>query len=85
MITAPLLLQLLQRKNRTIRLHKKLSTADKKIVIAVVNGELTAKRFRTINGQAVLMPENEEFNAIELTDGTDCEIWGVVVHVVHSL
>ncbi len=62
-----------------------LEPADKKVVIAVVNGELTVKRFRTINGMAVLMPENEEYNAIELTDGTDCEIRGVVVHVIHSL
>jgi DNA polymerase V len=64
---------------------RSLEPADKKVVIAVVNGELTVKRFRTINGLAMLMPENEKYNAIELTDGTDCEIWGVVVHVVHSL
>ncbi|MBC2717759.1 MAG: translesion error-prone DNA polymerase V autoproteolytic subunit [Desulfobacteraceae bacterium] len=64
---------------------RSLEPADRKVVIAVVNGELTVKRFRKINGRAVLMPENKDYHEIELTDGMDCEIWGVVVHVVHSL
>jgi len=64
---------------------RSLEAADKKVVIAVVNGELTVKRFRKIDGRIVLMPENKDYHEIELTDGMDCEIWGVVVHVVHSL
>jgi len=64
---------------------RSLEPTDKKVVIAVVNGELTVKRFRKIDGRAVLMPENKNYHKIEFTDGMDCEIWGVVVHVVHSL
>ncbi len=71
--------------NDILIVDRSLEPADKKVVIAVVNGELTVKRFRKIDGRAVLMPENKDYNAIELTDGMDCEIWGVVVHVVHSL
>ncbi|MDA3898533.1 MAG: translesion error-prone DNA polymerase V autoproteolytic subunit [Desulfobacteraceae bacterium] len=70
--------------NDILIVDRSLEPADKKVVIAVVNGELTVKRFRQIDGHAMLMPENEAYNEIELTDGMDCEIWGVVVHVVHS-
>jgi len=64
---------------------RSLEPADKKVVIAVVNGELTVKRFRKIDGRIMLMPENKDYREIELTDGMDCEIWGIVVYVVHSL
>ncbi len=64
---------------------RSLEPADKKVVIAVVNGELTVKRFRKIDGRISLMPDNQEYHEIELTDGMDCEIWGVVAHVIHAL
>ncbi len=64
---------------------RSVEPADKKVVIAVVNGELTVKRFRKINGKAFLVPENDQYAAIELTEETGGEIWGVVSHVIHAL
>jgi DNA polymerase V len=55
------------------------------IVIAVVNGDLTLKRIKVENGRVWLMPENPDFVPLEITDGMDLHIWGVVAHVVHSL
>lgn len=55
------------------------------VVIAVVNGELTVKRLH-VDGRGVwLMPENPEYEPIEIREGMDLMIWGVVLHVVHSL
>lgn len=71
--------------NDILIVDRSLEPADKKVVIAVINGELTVKRFRKIDNRVFLMPENKEYTAIELSDDMDCEIWGVVVHVIHSL
>jgi DNA polymerase V len=55
------------------------------IVIAVVNGELTVKRLKVDHGGVWLMPENPNYPPLEIKEGTDLMIWGVVAHVVHSL
>jgi DNA polymerase V len=64
---------------------RSIEPADKKVVIAAISGELTVKRFRRIDGKAFLVPENEKYKAIELTEETGGEIWGVVTNVIHSL
>jgi DNA polymerase V len=55
------------------------------IVIAVVNGELTVKRLKADSGGVWLVPENPNYPRLEIREGMDLTIWGVVVHVVHSL
>ena len=71
--------------NDILIVDRSLEPMDKKVVIAVIDGELTVKRFRKLDGRVFLMPENTDYQGIELVDGMDCEIWGVVIHVVHSL
>jgi len=58
---------------------------DGRIVIAVLNGELTVKRIRRRGGRLVLQAENDHYPEIEVTPETSFEIWGVVRHVIHSL
>ncbi len=49
------------------------------IVLAVVNGEFTIKQLTLgKNGYPVLLPANPDFKPIEIKDGMDFEIWGVV-------
>ena len=64
---------------------RSLEAADKKVVIAVVEGELTVKRIRLINEKIVLMPENENYKPLQINKETDFEIWGVVTNVIHPL
>lgn len=55
------------------------------IIIARLNNELTVKRLR-VNGDAVwLLPENSAFYPIKVTEGTDFEVWGRVMHIIRSL
>lgn len=56
-----------------------------KIVIAVINGELTVKRLAQEKNQILLLPENPDYSPIVISEGMDLIIWGVVVHVIHSL
>ncbi|MDE2028645.1 MAG: translesion error-prone DNA polymerase V autoproteolytic subunit [Candidatus Omnitrophica bacterium] len=56
-----------------------------KIVVAVLNGEFTVKRLQKRKDRVILLAENPEYEAIEVTPGMDFEIWGVVMHVIHSV
>lgn len=64
---------------------RSLEATDGKVVIAVVDGELTVKRLRRHNGAIRLVAENSAYPAIELSGEATCEIWGVVTFVIHPL
>lgn len=48
------------------------------IVLAVVDGEFTIKILGKAKGMPVLLPANPEFKPIEIKDGMQFEVWGVV-------
>jgi len=62
-----------------------LEPANRKVVIAVINGELTVKRLCKQNGRLALIPENDRYEPISIEDETDFVIWGVVTSVIHLL
>jgi DNA polymerase V len=64
---------------------RSLEAVDKKIVIAVINGELTVKRLRIRSGNPFLEPENDQYQSIEVTPDMAFEIWGVVTNVIHKV
>ena len=64
---------------------RSIEPSDNKIVIACFNGELIVKRIRTIEGSLYLVSENKKYRPIKVTDDMDFEVWGVVIHVIHSL
>jgi DNA polymerase V len=55
------------------------------VVIAVVNGDLTVKRFQQEAGRILLMPENPAYTPIVIDPDTDFSIWGVVTKAIHFL
>lgn len=48
------------------------------IVLAVVDGEFTIKTLGKAKGKPVLLPANPEFKPIEIKEGMQFEVWGVV-------
>jgi len=64
---------------------RSIEPTDGRIVIAVLDGELTVKRLSKRNGQVQLLPENPDFTPITVTEEQDLRIWGVVTNVIHSL
>lgn len=55
------------------------------IVLAVVNGEFTLKRYHQINGKILLNAENPAYDPIEFTEGDEMQIWGVVKNSIRDL
>lgn len=64
---------------------RSLKPRDGKIVIAVLNGELTVKRLKMTEDSLILQAENDRFPDISVTEEIDFRIWGVVTSVVHSV
>ncbi|WP_241893491.1 LexA family protein [Magnetofaba australis] len=62
---------------------RSVEPADGRIVIAVVDGELTVKRLRRRSGRVTLEPENPEFPPLEITESMESAVWGVVTACIH--
>ena len=71
--------------NDILIVDRSLKPAHGKIVIAVVDGQMTVKRLYKQSGKLFLIPENKNFKPIEITENMSIEIWGVVVTAIHSL
>lgn len=63
---------------------RSLEATHGKIVIAAINGELTVKRLSRTASGVQLLPENNQYQPIQITGDEDLVIWGVVTHVIHS-
>jgi DNA polymerase V len=54
-------------------------------VIAALDGELTVKRLHHQRGKILLRADNPEYPDIEIRNGQELQIWGVVAHVIHKV
>lgn len=54
------------------------------VVIAVLNGEFTVKRLLKHPKRMLLVAENSAYPSIEIKEGMDCAIWGVVTYSLHA-
>jgi len=64
---------------------RSIEPTDSKVVIAVVNGDLTVKRVCVTKGRIFLMPENKDYKPLQIEAEMSFEIWGVVTNVIHRL
>ena len=66
-------------------IDRAIEPIDGKVVIAVVNAELTVKRISWLDGKLRLVAENPDYAPIEISSETDFTIWGVVTYVIHRV
>ena len=57
---------------------------NRDVVLAIVNGEFTIKRWVQSSQEVVLLAENPEYPNIVLDGYLDWEVWGVVRYAIHS-
>jgi DNA polymerase V len=69
----------------TLIVDRSIAPTDGKIVVVCLDGELYVKRIKKFGDDIYLLPENEKYRPIKIGANQDFEIWGVVVHVIHSL
>lgn len=61
---------------------RSLTAANDDIVVAVVNGEFTIKRLHMVRGCIELRAENPTYPPITFAEGSELQVWGVIVGVV---
>ena len=58
---------------------------NKSIVLAIVNGDFTVKRYMCRGGKIILKAENPAHADIAIVDGMQFEVVGVCTNVIHNL
>lgn len=66
-------------------IDKSIEPTDGKIAVCYVDGEFTLKRISIRKDEIWLMPANENYQPIVLTQDNDLRIWGVVTHIIKSV
>ena len=64
---------------------RSLTPSNKKIVVAVVDGELLVKRLLHQDSKVYLCAENANYSQLEVTSDMSFEVWGVVTNVIHAV
>lgn len=67
-------------------IDKGLEPKDGNIVVAFIDGDFTLKRIKVdkLNNCVWLMPENEAYQPIKVTEESSFIVWGVVTHNIKS-
>jgi DNA polymerase V len=68
-----------------IIIDKSLEPANGKIAVCFIDGEFTIKRIKIESNCCWLVPANDDFNPIKVTEENEFLVWGIVVHVIRSL
>lgn len=64
---------------------RSVEAASGRVVIAALDGELTVKRLERRRGRTYLVPANDDYREIDITEREYVHLWGVVSYVVHKL
>lgn len=55
------------------------------IILALVDGEFTIKRYRKRGGQTLLQSENAKYRDLVISEDSQFEVWGVVTKAIRML
>ncbi len=66
----------------TLVVDRSIAPWNGAIVVAVVNGEFTVKRYERSTEGIRLLPANKKYLPLQITDRMDFHVWGVVTRVI---
>jgi len=66
-------------------IDRSVTAIDRHIILALLGGEFTIKRYRQKDGRVWLQPENPAYANILLTEDSEFEVWGVVTRSIRIL
>ena len=65
-------------------IDKSLEPINGKIAVCYIDGEFTLKRIKLDQDGCWLMPANDKYKPIKVTEDNDMRIWGIITHVIKS-
>ena len=63
---------------------RSVEATNGKIIIGIVNGDLTVKRLVLKHNSCKLVAENPDYQPVEITEEMEFSVWGVVTSVIHQ-
>lgn len=66
-------------------IDRSLEPTDNKIAVCFIDGDFTVKRIRIGENAVCLVPENEAFEPITITEENELIIWGIVTYVLKKI
>tara|TARA_B100002052_G_C15569618_1_gene457242 strand:- start:140 stop:571 length:432 start_codon:yes stop_codon:yes gene_type:complete len=66
-------------------IDKSLSPVNGKIAVCFIDGDFTVKRIVKEKGELYLKAENKKYKSIEIKEGNELIIWGIVEYVIKKL
>ena len=66
-------------------IDKSLEASDNKIAVCYINGGFTIKRIKIENNCCWLIPANDEYAPMKVTDQDDFQIWGIVTYIIKAI
>lgn len=66
-------------------IDKSLEARDGDMAVCFVDGEFTLKHLRMRDGLMTLVPANPKYPEIEITEGVDFKLWGVVTYIIKKV
>ena len=64
---------------------RSLTASDGRIILGILAGEFTIKRYRSRAGKVWLEAANSAYDPIAITEDSGFEVWGVVRHSIRVL
>lgn len=65
-------------------IDRALTPKNNDIILAVVDGEFTVKRIKKNDDELYLIPANENYRPVKITEDMDFQVWGVVTFIIHK-
>lgn len=63
---------------------KSIIPSDNSIAVCFIDGDFTIKRIKKDRDCVWLVPENDNYKPIKVTEDNNCEVWGTVLHSIKS-
>jgi len=65
-------------------IDKSLDPKSGDIAVCFLDGEFTVKRIEQLDDGLFLMPANEKYKPIRISEESDFQVWGIVTFVIHK-
>ena len=66
-------------------IDRSLQPTDNKIAVCCIDGEFTVKRIKIDKEGIYLIPENKDFQPIQVTESNHFIVWGIVTYVIKAI
>lgn len=66
-------------------IDRSLQPSNNDVIVAILDGEFTVKRYLTQKGKIILHADNPTYPPIALHEGIVFRVWGVVTHSIRNL